>query len=205
MKNNQFDAITLPDEGLILALSFFSFSIAYFSRCLSRHLTHFVARPFSPKAAQGRKFLQPLHHFISRCECTTIHTFTSQRVQRPLFWLGMMAKLLFIPDAPLFWLLSARGWELLFLPFCFPPVVQGHEWPHMTQLRVPSGAGADFWFMWQGKLTKLLKSGTDTSFTCSCHLGTWMEWVASLARSYSSTMMTHLLEGARCHEEDGTP
>ena len=52
-----------------------------------------MARPLSPNAAHGRKFLHPLHHLISRPVDVTIHTFTSHKVQSPLFWVGMIAVL----------------------------------------------------------------------------------------------------------------
>jgi hypothetical protein len=146
--------------------SFSSFCKAYFSRWRSRHRRHFVARPLSPNAAHGRKFLQPLHHLISVPVVTTTQTLTSHKVQRPLFCVGMMAYPLLSPmrSCPLL-LLGAR-------PCSPPPCLPVHffvlfpdeHWqalPHMTQQRMPSGRlPVCFWDMWAGKLTKLVNSGT---------------------------------------------
>lgn len=152
---------TAPFLDVPLCLSFSSFCSAYFSLCRSLQRTHFVARPLSPKAAQGRKFLQPLHHLIWRPVCVTIHTLTSQRVHRPLFWVGMMANPFPVAFGMFLLLPNGRRDVGILSPFfCFPPWEQGHAWPHMTQQRIPSGTfGGCFWFMWPGKFTKLLNSG----------------------------------------------
>ncbi len=100
-----------------------------------------MARPLSPKAAHGRKFLQPLHHLISSPLVTTTQTLTSHNVQRPLFCVGMMALLV--------------SFLALF------PLEHGQPLPHMTQQRTPSGRLlVCFCDMCAGKLTKLVNSGT---------------------------------------------
>lgn len=68
-----------------------TFCVAYFSFCRFRHRTHFVAKPLSPNAAHGRKFLHPLHHLISKLSWSlTNQTATSHTVHTPLFWRGII-------------------------------------------------------------------------------------------------------------------
>ena len=121
-----------------LFTSFSFFCKAYFSLCRSRQRTHLVARPFSPKEAHGRKFLQPLHHLIwsksgwrEQAESITTHTFTSQLVHNPLFCYGIMGvgcKW----EAPV---LAACCWALCCkLARDFLPWDTGHIFPHITQI-----------------------------------------------------------------------
>jgi len=170
--------------------SFSSFWAAYFSLCLSRHRTHLVANPLSPKAAQGRKFLHPLHHLISRPDDATTQTFTSHSVHKPLFWVGMTAYGLlvtlapppadeeeaFLPleetpkGSPFFPAAAAAAAAALAPPplFFFPPWLHGQAVPHITQHLIPSGKlRLAFWLMCTGKFTSEVNSGTCAAFVFS--------------------------------------
>ena len=141
-------ALTVP--FISLAFSFSSFWRAYFSLWRSRHLKHFVASPLSPNAAHGLKFLQPLHHLICRPDSFTTHTLTSQYVQRPLFWAGIIARWLTCSDLP---------WNDLALFLLVLGLDRLRDCPHMTQHFMPSGSmfclAVD-----DGKLTRVQNSGT---------------------------------------------
>lgn len=75
------------------------FCSRYLTRCLLRHFSHLVAEPFSPKAAQLRKFLHPLHHLIFFPLDLITHTTTSHAVQSPLFCTGMTGGGFFLSGA----------------------------------------------------------------------------------------------------------
>ena len=121
------------------------FADLYFSLWRSRQRTHLVASPFSPKPAQGRKFLHPLHHLISIPFDVMTQIVTSHAVHSPLFCFGIMwavpSSFSSVLSSPLLLLPTSVPLRATYRPlwFCIRLAAeQIRSLPHMTQFLRPS-------------------------------------------------------------------